>query len=154
MTDVMTKVERSALMSRVKGRGNQSTEIKLLKLLHAAAIRGWRRHLDLPGRPDFAFPDVQVAIFVDGCFWHGCPRCYQSPKNNARFWQSKIEGNKRRDRRVTRELRRDGWTVLRIRECRLASSEDRLASKIESILIGRAPEIVKRSGPSLRDLLT
>lgn len=105
---------RSQLMSRVRGRGNKSTEEKLVTLLRAAGIKGWRRHLHLPGTPDFGFPTERLAIYVDGCFWHGCPRCYTRPATNQDFWDKKVEDNRARDQRVNGELRRRGWTLIRI----------------------------------------
>ena len=77
---------------------------------------GWRRQLPLPGRPDFAFPKAKVAVFTDGCFWHGCPRCYTRPKSNRKFWDTKVIRNRERDREVSRGLRRKGWRVVRIWE--------------------------------------
>jgi len=74
--DTLTPTARSSVMSRVRGRGNKVTELKLLALLRQNKITGWRRHLRLPGKPDFAFPKKKVSVFVDGCFWHGCPKCY------------------------------------------------------------------------------
>jgi DNA mismatch endonuclease (patch repair protein) len=68
------------------------------------------------GKPDFAWPGRKVAVFVDGCFWHGC-RCKHLPSTNTEFWRNKIETNQRRDRRVARALRKDGWTVIRVKEC-------------------------------------
>jgi DNA mismatch endonuclease (patch repair protein) len=82
-------------------------------------ISGWRRHLPLPGGPDFVFPKELLAVFVDGYFWHGCPRCYQAPKKNKKFWRDKVTGNQRRDRRVARQLRTEGWSVCRVWECQL-----------------------------------
>ena len=108
------------MLAAVKGKGNASTELRLAHSLRLATLSGWRRHLPLPGKPDFAWPRLKVVVFVDGCFWHGCPRCYHAPKHNAQFWREKLEGNKRRDRRVSRQLRALGWTVLRIWECRVA----------------------------------
>ena len=117
---------RSWLMSRIRGKGNEKTEVRLARLLRKAGISGWRRHLSIPGRPDFAFKKQKVAVFVDGCFWHGCPRCFRLPKQNRAFWKAKIEGNRRRDRSVNGRLRRLGWEVVRIRECRLKSPESAL----------------------------
>lgn len=108
-------------MSRIRGKGNEKTEVRLAKLMRAEGIRGWRRHLPIPGRPDFTFLKQKVAVFVDGCFWHGCPRCFRLPKQNRAFWKAKIEGNRKRDRSVNGRLRRLGWKVLRIRECQLKS---------------------------------
>lgn len=111
---VRVPLTRSQLMSRVRGRGNKSTEEKLVSLLRAAGIKGWRRHLPLPGTPDFGFPRERLAIYVDGCFWHGCPRCYTRPATNQDFWDKKFEDNRARDRRVNGELRRRGWKLMRI----------------------------------------
>jgi DNA mismatch endonuclease, patch repair protein len=80
-------------MSSVRSRSNKSTELVLLSIMKANRIRGWRRHPSLPGRPDFAFKSAKLAIFVDGCFWHGCPRCYRPPKHNSGFWAEKVSYN-------------------------------------------------------------
>ena len=107
-------------MARVRGRGNLSTEQKLVALFRKASITGWRRHLKLPGTPDFAFPQKRLAIFVDGCFWHGCPKHATSPKTNRSFWRRKLANNVARDCRVDLELRSRGWRTLRIWEHELA----------------------------------
>ena len=112
---------RSRMLSAVRGKGNRTTELRLATALRFFGLKGWRRHLPLPGKPDFAWPREKVAVFVDGCFWHGCPRCYRAPKHNAPFWRNKVETNQRRDRRVTRQLRVRGWSVIRIWECRVAN---------------------------------
>ena len=129
MTDIFSKQKRSEVMSKILGKGNAKTEIRLAMLLRKAVIRGWRRHLPIPGRPDFSFRKQKVAVFVDGCFWHGCPKCFRLPKQNRAFWKAKIQGNQRRDRSVNTRLRRLGWKVIRIRECQLKHS-DRVVSNI------------------------
>jgi DNA mismatch endonuclease, patch repair protein len=116
VADILTKEKRSALMARIKGRGNLSTEMRLISLMRALRIRGWRRNQRLPGRPDFVFRRERVAVFVDGCFWHGCPIHYTKPASSHDFWQEKVSANRRRDRRVDRKLRSEGWTVVRIWE--------------------------------------
>jgi DNA mismatch endonuclease (patch repair protein) len=113
---------RSEIMSRIRGKGNEKTELRLARFLRAEGVSGWRRHLMIPGRPDFSFPRQKVAVFVDGCFWHGCPKCFRLPKQNRAFWKAKIEGNRKRDRSVNGRLRRLGWHVLRIWECQLGKS--------------------------------
>jgi DNA mismatch endonuclease (patch repair protein) len=133
MPDVHTTNARSFNMSRIRGKGNEKTEVRLARLLRKAGISGWRRHLPIPGRPDFAFRKQKVAVFVDGCFWHGCPRCFRLPKQNRTFWKAKIEGNRRRDRSVNGRLRRLGWKVIRIRECRLKYA-DRIVAKIRQLV--------------------
>lgn len=121
MSDIWTSAKRSQVMASVKGKGNKSTELALIALLRAGSINGWRRHLPLPGKPDFCFLKQKVAVFVDGCFWHGCPRCYRRPKSNVDFWDGKVTANLARDRRVNQELRNKGFVVLRIFEHQLKS---------------------------------
>src|SRR4051812_38087009 len=120
MSDVFTPAKRSQGMSRIRGRGNKETELALAKLLRRHRIIGWRRHQPLFGRPDFVFPKLRLAIFVDGCFWHCCPGHSNLPVNNRAFWKAKLEGNRRRDRLVVRTLRASGWRVMRIWEHELS----------------------------------
>jgi DNA mismatch endonuclease (patch repair protein) len=136
MVDFLTKTERSALMARVRSRGNLSTEVAVARMLRVGGVSGWRRHLQIVidsgkrggrvagrgknkrmrVRPDFVFVSSRVALFVDGCFWHWCPKHRSSPAQNAEFWRHKFASNVRRDRRVTCVLRRHGWIVVRIWE--------------------------------------
>ncbi|MHB8880444.1 MAG: very short patch repair endonuclease [Thermodesulfovibrionales bacterium] len=116
MADVFTRDKRSEVMSSIRGRGNRSTEWRLRARLVSAGIAGWRLHSrDVVGTPDFTFPDGHLAVFVDGCFWHGC-RCKTIPESNHEFWMEKIQRNKRRDREVNSSLKKSGWTVLRFWE--------------------------------------
>ena len=87
----------------------------------------------LPGRPDFVFPRQRLAVFVDGCFWHGCPKHSNMPANNRAFWMKKLTGNQTRDRLVTRTLRKNGWRVLRIWEHELKKPARALA-RIRKVL--------------------
>lgn len=107
-----------------------------MHLLRQAGIHGWRRHVDLPGKPDFVFHSLRLAVFIDGCFWHGCPRCYRPPADNRRYWKTKVTSNRDRDRRRTTELRRRGWTVLRIWEHSLETSalRSRVLAKLKEKL--------------------
>ena len=131
MADTLTARQRSALMSRVRGRGNKSTEVRLIALMRASCITGWRRGVPLPGKPDFVFRKQKVAMFVDGCFWHGCSKHGRLHKSNVVFWRRKLAANQARDRLVTRTLRRAGWRVLRIWEHELKSAAKmRLARRI------------------------
>lgn len=114
--DHVSKEVRSKIMAAVHSRGNTTTELPLGKLLWAADLKGYRKHWHVAGKPDFAWPGRKVAVFVDGCFWHGCS-CKYLPRTNTEFWRNKIETNKRRDHRVVQSLRRDGWKVVRIKEC-------------------------------------
>lgn len=125
MTDIFDARTRSQLMAKVKATGNKGTELKLMRVFRSHKIVGWRRGSTMSGKPDFAFPKLRTAVFVDGCFWHGCPKHATWPKGNAAFWMKKIEGNIARDRRVNRELRGMGWRVVRIWEHELARKNER-----------------------------
>jgi DNA mismatch endonuclease (patch repair protein) len=83
------------------------------------APRAWLISSVACGRPDFAFRKPKLAIFVDGCFWHGCPRCFRAPQTFKEYWQAKVARNKARDETVGHELRSKGWKVLRVWECQL-----------------------------------
>ena len=140
MADIYTRAQRSALMSMVRARGNATTELALARILRAEGLAGWRRHRLLVGgrvapawkvRPDFVFPLRRWAVFVDGCFWHGCPRHGTRPAGNAAFWRRKFAANRARDRRNTRQLRTAGWRVLRLWEHELRpSARARLLRKL------------------------
>jgi DNA mismatch endonuclease (patch repair protein) len=130
MADSLTKELRSALMARVRSRGNESTEIRLIKVMKAADLKGWRRGRRLVGRPDFVFPAARLAIFVDGDFWHGNPKTFRQPKDNFDFWKQKIQRNRSRDRKVNRLLRSMGWSVIRIWESSLAKRPSEVVNKI------------------------
>lgn len=134
MPDVFSKAKRSEVMSKIRGKGNQSTEMALIRLFREHRIAGWRRHLPLAGRPDFVFRSRKLVIFVDGCFWHGCSRCYVAPKTRSKFWQLKIEGNMARDKRVSGVLKKAGFRVLRVKECDLTQNPGRVVDKIRLLL--------------------
>lgn len=134
-------------MATIRSTGNKDTELRLVQIFRADGITGWRRGCVIRGqksedrgrgkafsvRPDFVFPKLQTAVFVDGCFWHGCPKHATWPKTRAAFWKAKIEGNRARDRRVDRALRRRGWQVLRIWEHELAHrNRSRLLKRLRS----------------------
>jgi DNA mismatch endonuclease (patch repair protein) len=94
-------------------------------------ITGWRRHQAVFGKPDFAFPKLKPAVFVDGCFWHCCPEHSNLPVSNRPFWKRKLEANQRRDRLVCRVLRARGWRVLRIWQHELSPrNEKRLLRRV------------------------
>jgi DNA mismatch endonuclease (patch repair protein) len=133
VADVFNKAKRSEVMSRIRGRGNKGTEIALVTLLRRNQITGWRRNQSVFGKPDFVFKKQKLAIFVDGCFWHGCPKCYRAPKSNRRFWRQKISRNRKRDLEVNRFLRLHGWKVLRFWECGLRA-EIRIVNKLKTAI--------------------
>src|SRR5688572_4958484 len=94
---------RSRIMRSNKSRGNLSTEVTLMRLLRLNGISGWRRGITIQGRPDFVFKRERLAIFVDGCYWHGC-KCRRLPEKNRSYWEQKFEANQQHDRRITRKL--------------------------------------------------
>ena len=165
MSDVFTKAKRSEVMARIRGRENKDTELALMRVFRAEGITGWRRQIQITlgrsrgdetqtgRRPpasglirassrrllrvkaDFVFPKLRLAVFVDGCFWHGCPQHETKPLNNAAFWRNKFARNKARDQLVTRTLRACGWRVLRIWEHELARKrETRLVTRLRRAL--------------------
>jgi DNA mismatch endonuclease (patch repair protein) len=141
MPDVFTKAKRSEVMSRIRSKGNANTELRLLAILRLAGITGWRRHVDLAGKPDFVFRKERLAVFVDGCFWHGCPRCYRRPTSNRRYWDAKVVRNRARDRAVTRTLRSIGWRVLRIWEHDLAKQSKSCAQRLREAIHSAPAEV-------------
>lgn len=116
MADVFTKKKRSQVMAAIRSTGNRATELRLAAIFRAHGITGWRRHQPLPGKPDFVFRRERLAVFVDGCFWHGCPQHLRMPRDNRHYWKRKIARNILRDRETTRRLKRAGWRVVRVWE--------------------------------------
>ncbi len=131
MADVFSRDKRSDVMSRIRGRGNLRTEGRLVDIFRRLRITGWRRHRPVFGRPDFIFERRRTALFVDGCFWHACPKHYSAPVQNASFWKRKRIGNQARDKLVNRTLRERGWRVLRIWEHELRGDTRRLQKKLQ-----------------------
>jgi DNA mismatch endonuclease (patch repair protein) len=128
---------RSAAMSKVRGKGNRTTEMRLRYALVNARISGWCLHPDLPGRPDFFFHRDKIALFVDGCFWHGCPRCGHIPATNRAFWKMKIERNQQRAKKWNRLLRRQGIAAIHIWECHLKRNLQSTIKRIDRLLTER-----------------
>lgn len=135
--DTLSGMQRSERMSRVRATANKSTELRLVKLFRAHRIIGWRRGAPLPGKPDFIFRAPKVAVFVDGCFWHRCPRHGRMPRTRVAFWTLKLSRNAERDREVGKVLRERGWRVLRIWEHELAQKNElQLLRRIRAALSG------------------
>jgi DNA mismatch endonuclease, patch repair protein len=131
MSDIYSKKKRSRIMSRIRASGNRATELRLISIFKAASITGWRRKQGLPGRPDFVFRKQRVVVFVDGCFWHGCAMHGRRPTTNTVFWDKKLEGNIARDRLVDRELRQQGWRIVRIWQHELTKRDEaRLVTRL------------------------
>ena len=132
MTDVMTPQQRSRCMSRIRGK-DTGPEILVRKSLWHAGLR-YRVNDSLPGKPDIAFRSAKVAIFVDGCFWHGCPLHRVRPKANAEFWDRKFWQTMRRDREVNEKLRSLGWKVLRYWEHEVDTDLKRITAEVKRTL--------------------
>lgn len=135
MADIFDKETRSSIMQKVSSNGNKSTELRLIKAFQEYGITGWNRHYNVKGHPDFVFLKKRVAIFVDGCFWHGHDCRNTHPKDNQEYWQKKRERNMRHDKEVTALFKNRGWTVLRIWECELKKKNiDATIQKINSYI--------------------
>jgi DNA mismatch endonuclease (patch repair protein) len=136
MPDIFTKAKRSAVMSAIRGRENKDTELRMAALFRGQRIGGWHRHQPIFGKPDFIFPVIRLAVFIDDCFWRGYPKNATKPKNNAGFWRRKLATNKARDHLVTHTLRAKGWSVPRIREHELPrKNEVRLVRRIRGAFV-------------------
>lgn len=134
MADTFSKEKRSQIMAAILGRNNRSTERRLRAGLVSSGISGWRVNAkDLAGTPDFVFDKQKIAVFVDGCFWHGC-KCKRPSKTNVDFWTTKIERNVARDKRDSRVLRRQGWKVIRVKEHELKRSVSKVVHRIQRIV--------------------
>jgi len=126
MSDIFEKEKRSDIMKQVRSKENKSTEIKLIRVFNELRITGWKRSYPVKGHPDFVFLDKHIAVFVDGCFWHGhdCRNIY--PKQNHDYWDKKRSRNKSHDNEITILFQKRGWTVIRIWECELKKKNSTL----------------------------
>jgi DNA mismatch endonuclease (patch repair protein) len=122
-------------MRSVKSSKNKSTELKLISIFKENDIKEWRRGYKIDGKPDFVFIRGKIALFVDGCFWHGHKCRNTTPKDNSQYWTSKIIRNKKRDKEVSKALKNKEWQVIRIWECELKNkNRQKLLKKLEPIL--------------------
>jgi len=119
MTDFLSKEKRSKIMSAIRSKENETTELAMIRLFKENKIVGWRRNFKLHGKPDFVFSKDKLVVFVDGCFWHGhtCLKPRDSLKKG--FWKEKIERNKKRDQLVNKMLRAEDWNIVRVWECEI-----------------------------------
>lgn len=128
---------RSENMRRIRSTGNSTTERRLVALLSSTSLRGWESHpTDVPHSPDVLFRSRRLAIFVDGCFWHSCPRCGHMPRSNVAYWRAKLTRNRLRDLRARRHLNRLGYSVIRLWECRLRDEPQNCMSRISRAYAG------------------
>lgn len=125
-------------MALIRSAGNKSTELALASLFRQDKVTGWRRHAkDVTGRPDFIFPKKRMAVFVDGCFWHGCKVCALKPKSNNKYWNEKIERNRQRDKKINRDLKKAGWKVVRIWEHAIKKSPKQILARIDKTVLSK-----------------
>lgn len=123
------------IMQGVRGKGNRTTEKRFRGALIKTSIRGWKlNYKEIKGSPDFYFPIEKVAVFLDGCFWHGCDKCGHVPKKNSVFWSAKFARNKERDELTNTNLEASGILVLRFWEHEIKESLESCISKLLSTL--------------------
>ena len=130
MPDNLTPETRSKVMASIKGRDTKP-ELILWNLLDH---RKFKRHPDISGNPDIGSKSRKIAIFVDGCFWHGCPRCYKLPSTRPEYWSSKLKRNKENDKKSNRELEYKGYIVLRFWEHDVIADPLGCSSRILEVL--------------------
>lgn len=128
IADAMTRSQRSECMSKIRGKDTK-VEVVLRKAVWKSGLR-YRLHAKLPGTPDLTFSESKVALFIDGCFWHGCPTHGVRPKTNRAFWAEKLKKNFERDERVNRDLKAIGWKVVRCWEHDVEQRLDKLVARI------------------------
>lgn len=127
----------------VKSGGNKTTERRFRALLMAAGVRGWKvRPKGLPGSPDFYFPGAKLVVFLDGCYWHACPRCGHVPSVNRPFWTEKLRRNVERDREKERKLEESGYSFIRFWEHELSEGAAACVSRLKTALRERQPRTV------------
>jgi DNA mismatch endonuclease (patch repair protein) len=127
-------LSRSEQMARIRAR-NTTPEVALRRLLWSAGLR-YRVHAATPaGRPDIIFPRARVAVFIDGCFWHGCPDHYVRPRSSPDFWSRKLVENCRRDCTQTKRLEALGWRVCRVWEHEVFEAADVIVQQIRAAIL-------------------
>ena len=133
MADGITKEQRSRIMSRIRS-VNTSLEINFKKLLSKNKIKGFRKHPKMLGNPDFVSAKKRITIFIDGDFWHGYNWKKLGKIPPKKYWQAKIEKNIQRDKKYTRQLKKDGWKVLRIWEHDLKKNPEKCSLRLKKLL--------------------
>lgn len=121
--DVLTKKQRSYNMSMIKSK-NTNPEFLVKQSIKRNRITGVSYHPPLPGKPDLAIKSKKVVVFIDGCFWHKCKKCFKEPATRRQFWIKKIESNVIRDKKVNSELGKKGWKIIRIWEHQIRKDKD------------------------------
>ena len=129
LLDNVSKEKRSKIMSSIKGK-NTRPEIAVRKILWTRGLRYRIHDRTVFGTPDISNKSRRFAVFVDGCFWHGCPRCYKEPRSNVSYWQEKIIRNKKRRTLVKKVLKRRGWKIFEFWEHQVYNDPEKIATKV------------------------
>ena len=141
LMDWLAPDQRSRNMAAIRSHGNRSTENAIRFRMIRAGVCGFKLCAsNLPGRPDFVFENARLVVFLDGCYWHGCPRCYRAPASNTGYWSQKFARNKARDRKVGRLLRAGGWRVVRFWEHEIEHNPARVVERIKKPAISQPSE--------------
>ena len=150
MVDRLTKKERSANMSRIRGK-DTGPELIVRALLTELGFRNRLHGKNLPGRPDIVIRKLGTVIFVHGCFWHRHRNCKDAtvPKTRTAWWINKLEGNAARDKRNARRLRNDGWSVLTVWECQ-TEKPVHLQARLQRFLSANARRALRQLQPARR----
>jgi len=133
MVDNLSKQTRSRVMTSIKSK-NTKPEMVIRKILWLQGFRYRIHDRSIIGTPDISSKKAKLAIFIDGCFWHGCKRCYKEPKSNVGFWRKKIQNNRKKRNSVRTQLRREGWNVLEFWEREINANSKRIATRVFSCL--------------------
>lgn len=145
MSDNLKPSDRQKAMRAVKSKDTKP-ERRLFSMLAGMKVSGWRKHAaEVIGKPDVVFDDCRIAIFLDGCFWHGCPVCKRplKPQTNQVYWERKIQRNKERALKYNLQLQQHGWEVIRIWEHEIQdySCRQKYREKLRLILEKRRYEL-------------
>ena len=128
MTDNVAPRKRSEIMSKIGSKWT-TPERTLHNKLKANKVRH-EMHPNVAGNPDLILKDKKVAVFIDGCFFHRCPKCFREPHSNLGYWLPKIDANVKRDKKIARRLRKVGWKVIRLWEHEILGNTDSCIDKI------------------------
>ena len=145
MADIWSSTKRSEVMARIRKR-DSGPELALRKHFSLAKIP-YQIYADLPGTPDMIVEGSRLAVFVHGCFWHGCPRHYRAPRTNVEYWSEKLRRNKTRDAAIARRIRAMGWHCSIVWECELTRNPRRAIARLL-----RRLEKIERASASVRGL--
>ena len=133
LTDKFSKETRSRIMSCIRSKDTKP-ELKIRKMVWAAGKRYRIHDRSVFGTPDMTNKSKRVAVFIDGCFWHGCPKCYTEPKTNTKFWRDKISRNQERRKKVKTQLKKGNWKVLQFWEHQVNLNSGKVCQKITNSL--------------------